>query len=403
MAEKHIVVQGAICKCQYGQAPDTLKVLSHDKEYANDKDASKKRIATTKEIGGATLEKNTFGNCMKIGGNPPPPCKPVITEWKDFYNKVTLSNGGNILLEDSKAVCAIAGTPCIEIIDHGQRTEASAQNFKNANKEIQRQINPLVNPQELFQRMELETGYGMSFQEEEKFWEESVDDKQEETIVTITITNISLGKTKIGVIGSEAYSNSGKRIQLDVDYYKVVVEDNKSKSKNIYHVTRDAPIMDTDNPITRKKIKRNLDNKVIEQEYLNVINSAFEPMDEFEFKVAVVPNYHGANAFALKNSKGDNKLKAYPVSLPSDKSWDFYRRKDRNYASEVMIHIGGALNSSGSTMGSVGCFTATNKDAGVNGMTNFFNDIRKRAPKDRLIKIVVQPRKNVKWKFQIEK
>ena len=51
MAEKHIVVQGAICKCQYGQAPDTLKVLSHDKEYANDKDASKKRIATTKEIG----------------------------------------------------------------------------------------------------------------------------------------------------------------------------------------------------------------------------------------------------------------------------------------------------------------------------------------------------------------
>ena len=177
MAEKHIVVQGAICKCQYGQAPDTLKVLSHDKEYANDKDASKKRIATTKEIGGATLEKNTFGNCMKIGGNPPPPCKPVITEWKDFYNKVTFSNGGNILLEDSKAVCAIAGTPCIEIIDHGQRTEASAQNFKNTNKEIQRQINPLVNPQELFQRMELGTGYGMSFQEEEKFWEESVDDK----------------------------------------------------------------------------------------------------------------------------------------------------------------------------------------------------------------------------------
>jgi len=48
MAEKHIVVQGAICKYQYGQAPDTLKVLSHDKEYANDKDASKKRIATLK-------------------------------------------------------------------------------------------------------------------------------------------------------------------------------------------------------------------------------------------------------------------------------------------------------------------------------------------------------------------
>ena len=37
MAEKHIVVQGAMCKCQFGQAPDKIKVLSHKKEYANDK------------------------------------------------------------------------------------------------------------------------------------------------------------------------------------------------------------------------------------------------------------------------------------------------------------------------------------------------------------------------------
>jgi hypothetical protein len=44
MAEKHIVVQGAVCKCQFGQVPDTIKVLSHRKEYANDKDASKKLI-----------------------------------------------------------------------------------------------------------------------------------------------------------------------------------------------------------------------------------------------------------------------------------------------------------------------------------------------------------------------
>ncbi len=41
MAEKHIVVQGATCKCQFGQAPDKLKVFTHQKEYANDKDASK--------------------------------------------------------------------------------------------------------------------------------------------------------------------------------------------------------------------------------------------------------------------------------------------------------------------------------------------------------------------------
>jgi hypothetical protein len=30
------------------------------------------------------------------------PCQAVITEWKGFYDKVTLSNQGKILLEDSK-------------------------------------------------------------------------------------------------------------------------------------------------------------------------------------------------------------------------------------------------------------------------------------------------------------
>ena len=145
MAEKHIVVQGAQCKCDFGQTPDKIKVLSHKKEYANDKNASKKLIVTTKEIGAATLEKNTFGNCPKMG-NPPPPCKPVITEWKDYYKDVKLSNGGYIVTEDSTAVCAIAGTECIRILDHGQRAEASQQNFKNADKDVQQQINPMVSP-----------------------------------------------------------------------------------------------------------------------------------------------------------------------------------------------------------------------------------------------------------------
>jgi len=148
MAEKHIVVQGATCKCQFGQAPDKLKVLTHQKEYANDKDASKKLIVTTKEIGGATFEKNTFGNCTTHGG-PPPPCKIMVSEWENFYDKVQLSNGGFIIVEDSKAVCAVAGSPCIEIIDHGQRAEASQQNFKNADPEVQQQINPLVDAEEM--------------------------------------------------------------------------------------------------------------------------------------------------------------------------------------------------------------------------------------------------------------
>lgn len=157
MGEKHIVVQDALCKCQFGQLPDKIKVLSHKKEYANDKEAYKKLIVTTKEIGATTLEKNTFGNCTKMG-SPPPPCKPMITEWKGFYKDVVLSNGGNIILEDSKAVCAIAGTPCIEIIDHGQKTEAGEQNFKNADKDVQQQINPLVKSNEMYEEQPTHLG-----------------------------------------------------------------------------------------------------------------------------------------------------------------------------------------------------------------------------------------------------
>jgi len=150
MSKKAIVVQGATCKCQFGSAPDKIKVLSHNKEYANDSEGSKKLIVTTMEIGGATLEMNCFGTCPKLG-SPPPPCKPVITEWQDYYEDITLSNGGNIILESSKAVCAVAGIPCIEIVHHGQVAELCQQNFKNTDEDVQGQLNPMVDMNEMLQ------------------------------------------------------------------------------------------------------------------------------------------------------------------------------------------------------------------------------------------------------------
>jgi len=146
MAEKHFVVQGATCECKFSEAPktDVLKVKSHKKHYANDKDASKKLIATTKEIG-QTLEANTFGNCkMQPTGSSYKPCQAVIQEWTGFYDKVTLSNKGKILLEDSKATCPIGGPDCITIKDHGQKAEASSQNVKNADPQVLYNILPGV-------------------------------------------------------------------------------------------------------------------------------------------------------------------------------------------------------------------------------------------------------------------
>jgi hypothetical protein len=136
--EKHLVVQGATCMCNYGTSPDNLVVLTHHREYANDKDGVKKLIASTKDIG-STLQKNSFGSCAKQRNNP---CVAVISEWKGIYEKVTLTNGGNILLEDSKATCPIGGAGCIKIVKHGQVADVSSSNMKRANPKVQQALNP---------------------------------------------------------------------------------------------------------------------------------------------------------------------------------------------------------------------------------------------------------------------
>lgn len=139
MAEKHIVVQDAICMCSFGATPDKLKVLTHQKEYVNDSSGSKKLIASTKDIG-PTFEKNTFGVCAKIRGT----CTATVLEWKGFYEEIGLSNGGKILLEDSTATCPIGGSGCIRIIHHGQIAEMGMNNFKKAKPDIQNLLNPAV-------------------------------------------------------------------------------------------------------------------------------------------------------------------------------------------------------------------------------------------------------------------
>jgi uncharacterized protein (TIGR02594 family) len=147
MADKHIVVQGAKLKCQFSVEPktDVLKVNSHSRESANDKEGTEKYIATTMEIGGQTLEKNTFGKCKKQpnGSGDFLPCIPMLTKWEDEYENVTLSNGGKILLEDSKATCPMGAPGCITVENHGQTGEGSQQQVKQGNNNAQNQANPV--------------------------------------------------------------------------------------------------------------------------------------------------------------------------------------------------------------------------------------------------------------------
>lgn len=141
MSEKHLVCQGALCRCNFGTTPDKLKVLTQSKRFINDKEGSQKLMATHMDIG-KTFENNTFGTCAKLNNNP---CQVVVTQWSGFYEKITLQdNNGKALLEDSKATCPIGSPDCITIINHGQIVEASAQNVENADKEVLAELFPFV-------------------------------------------------------------------------------------------------------------------------------------------------------------------------------------------------------------------------------------------------------------------
>ena len=152
MSDVAIVCQGAICKCKFGFTPDKLKVISTHKEYVNETSGSMKMVATTMDVG-QPFEAKTFGQCKlqpTTGGYLP--CVPSIVQWQGFYDKVTLSNQGKILTENSKATCAIAGAPCVEIVFHGQTAAPSTSQAHQASEAVHSQLNPLANPKGTMER-----------------------------------------------------------------------------------------------------------------------------------------------------------------------------------------------------------------------------------------------------------
>ncbi|WP_082422631.1 DUF4280 domain-containing protein [Aquimarina longa] len=150
MSQKKLVCHGAMCKCQFGDVPDTLVVQSQQKNYINDNAGSQKLIATDKELG-MPFQAKTFGQCkLQPMGSSFKPCMPSITAWDGFFEKTQLqANQGYPLLEDSKATCAISGSPCVEITFHGQTASPSSQNVENADKELISQVFPMFNVKEI--------------------------------------------------------------------------------------------------------------------------------------------------------------------------------------------------------------------------------------------------------------
>lgn len=138
MADKHFVVQGAICKCSFGDTSSQLQVTTAT-EYINDYSGTTKAVASTKETGHPFLPP-TFGMC-KLSHNT---CIPAITKWLDYSSNITLSNNGQILTEDSKAVCAVSGSPCISIRHHGQTVTVDTLSGQETSNESTSALNPLV-------------------------------------------------------------------------------------------------------------------------------------------------------------------------------------------------------------------------------------------------------------------
>ncbi len=142
--EEFLVCQGAMCQCKMGVKPDKLKVLSQQKYYINDDNGSDKLVGNTMDLG-IPFETGTFGKCSVTNSA----CAPAIIQWEGFYEKVELGNGGQVLTEKSKGICAVSGSPVVEFITTGQMGAPQDSNFEEEDENVQNQLNPLVNPQEL--------------------------------------------------------------------------------------------------------------------------------------------------------------------------------------------------------------------------------------------------------------
>lgn len=144
MKDIHYVCKGAVCQCAFGSAPDTLEVKSQQKDYFND-NGEEKLVVTTKELG-QTFTNNTFGSCAKMNNKP---CKVMLTEWQEPWEKVTLSNGGKAVLETSTATCPIGGSGCVRITYHGQTAAVTAQNLTRGDDDFLVELNPFINIKEI--------------------------------------------------------------------------------------------------------------------------------------------------------------------------------------------------------------------------------------------------------------
>ena len=140
---KLFVIQKGKAMCDKGTKFPNFKVASHQKHYWNDEEGQADYLAVTEDDVMFNPPAVPFGNCSVKNGNP---CAFAPSgKWTKTYDKVKVM-GKSCLTEISELMCASGGK--ITIMQHGQTSELSNQNIKNADSREMHVYNPVVNFEE---------------------------------------------------------------------------------------------------------------------------------------------------------------------------------------------------------------------------------------------------------------
>lgn len=205
--------------------------------------------------------------------------------------------------------------------------------------------------------------------------------------VHINISKEATGSTQIRIVGAK----EGQPSQMTVSTYTMTVTDDVTGLSTTYQVTRDAPVMNSSNPVANDGS-------------FNINNSAFEPVqNNGTYKGVMDSDYpRGTNlpAIAFRNEKGGTGLEAEPMPGST--------RANPNEANGVSVHVGGNYtNSAGerASTGSLGCFTVVGGETAINQFGKDVNDrleINEAADAGTNININVEKRDDVQRTFQVD-
>jgi len=315
MSQKKIVCNGALCKCQFGDVPDTLTVLTQKKNYINDSAGSQKLIATDKELG-TPFQAKTFGQCkMQPTGSSFKPCVPNITKWDGAFEKTQLKeNQGYPLLEDSKATCSFGGAPCVEITYHGQAGAASSQNAQNTDEELMSQVLP-INVKEIskpspYDSITVEANGSVKENAAEKMVVEILDNGKpyyKEEITDSSMMTIGDhqwewdGFDHSGILSTEFLKSTGIEAQVTV-WYKGKEELDVISLKKIKHCEVDW--VDVDIHRNTKRIEVTLRVNLKERRIDKTVNKTFSELSQLT--IDGIKEYWGRNSTRIINGKSIN-------------------------------------------------------------------------------------------------